>query len=346
MRRRSITIACGAAFGLVLLCVQLYCNVTLIQNWISSTSLRGSNNHNVSAATSDTTPRGSHNHDASAATSDTTPRWFDSIHVNHESDVLLMRFTEYDDFVDEFHVFESNVSHQGQPKPMRFHEKRDLFSEFAHKIFYHTITPLPINSSTHPDAFESHDRQFVGNFMQGLLQADDVLIFSDADEVIAYETLKRLKAGVVSLPVRVHLPIYKYSFRWLQTKNSDLYATVLSGEQAHEILDFQSFRYSNRQGIAGPILPVIRNGGWQPSTFGTLEQIDTKSRSNIIEGHDRIHAMEELERRVHNGISLWDENVHFTYQPNPPSPLPRLAVRRPLTFETSLMRYERAPSSD
>ena len=265
------------------------------------------------------------------------PRWMDAIHVNAETDVLLMRFAEYDDFVDEFHVFESNVTQQGTMKPLYFAQNRAYFGDYADKIRYHTIPRIPENErrlcfESKNWACEKHDRQYVGKVMNELLRDEDVLVFSDADEIVDATTMQQLKDGTIKLPARINPPIYKYSLHWKQTDKSGLGVTIGSGQWFKTFDDYNHVRYPRKQKVQH----TIKKGGWHLSTCCTMEQIRSKV-SSIIEGHGRLHSDAEMERRVRNGISLWDANTRFTYQPDPPSPLPRLATSDPKAFQNLML---------
>ena len=68
------------------------------------------------------------------------PLVYDCFNFFNEFDLLEIRLNELDDVVDYFVVCESNVTHNGIPKPMFFKENEERFSQFKDKIIY-----LPIN---------------------------------------------------------------------------------------------------------------------------------------------------------------------------------------------------------
>jgi len=209
---------------------------------------------------------------ASADTgSNAAGRWLDVMHVNHELPTWRLRLEEYDSTVDEFHVFECNVTQQGSTKPMYFAKHLSLLPAFQAKIRYHEIPPYPKFEDCAKDKSwecEFHMRRYIATYMNGIMTDNDVMIYADADEVASEAVLKRVKhSGQVSLPVRVETPVYKYSFHWSQKSAHDWKTLLIChGSYAKRFSDWNELRkYQNEV--------VLKEGGWHMSTFGTLEQI-------------------------------------------------------------------------
>ena len=59
---------------------------------------------------------------------------------------------------------------------------------------------------------ETYDRRFIGGMMIPIVQDDDIVIFSDCDEIVSLSTLKWVNLNKGKLPTRVNTPVYKYSF--------------------------------------------------------------------------------------------------------------------------------------
>jgi hypothetical protein len=198
-------------------------------------------------------------------------RWLDVMHVNHELPTWRLRLEEYDSIVDEFHVFECNITQQGSAKPMYFAKHMSLLPAFQAKIHYHEIPSHPRPEECAKDKSwecEWHMRRYIATYMSGIMADNDVMIFADADEVASEAVLKRVKhSGQVSLPVRVETPVYKYSFHWSQEKAHDWKTLLIChGSYAKRFTDWNELRkYQNEV--------VLKKGGWHMSTFGTLEQI-------------------------------------------------------------------------
>ena len=172
--------------------------------------------------------------------------------------------------------------------------------------------------------------------MLGIVKDDDIIINSDADEVISEENLYGIANGSIKLPVKVNLMSYKYSFHW-DEGTFFFMATAMTGRQAQTMLP--GLRpLMHRKADTG--LRLI-NGGWHLSSFGTLTQVTTKMRS-IIEGYGRQMTDDETAARLHLGVALYDGWRGFTYRPDPPDkPTPRVFVTMPAYADSELMRWDR-----
>ena len=261
------------------------------------------------------------------------PKKIDIFHVNHEKAIWRMRFEEHWDFVDEFHIFESSVSHQGNPKRLYFKESRNEFKQYASKIVYHEI-----NSDFNSDACkkkgnwecETHDRIEIAKTMNGILRDDDIVIFSDVDEFVFEDVLAKLGKQPSLLPTRIRTPVYKYSLHWKQQKSDNWKSCIVArGAYVKKYNEWNSLRRKN------DIAAIIEHGGLHLSTFGSIDEIVTKSLHSRTK---RILDRDDVVKRVNNGISLWDINNHFVYEENVPI-LPKLAKSDPGYFEEHFMRY-------
>jgi len=261
------------------------------------------------------------------------PKKIDIFHVNHEKAIWRMRFEEHWDFVDEFHIFESSVSHQGNPKRLYFKETQDELKKYASKIVYHEIS-ADFNSEPCKKkgdwTCETHDRIEIAKTMNGILRDDDIVIFSDVDEIVFEDVLAKLGKQPSLLPTRIRTPVYKHSFHWKQQKSDDWKQCIVAhGAYVKKYNDWNSLRRKN------DIAAIIEHGGLHLSTFGSIDEIVTKSLHSRTK---RILDRDETIRRVNNGISLWDKNKQFVYEENVPI-LPKLAKSDPEYFEEHFMRY-------
>jgi len=275
----------------------------------------------------------------------------DAIHVAHEIDVLVTRFEEYARVVDEFHVFEGNLTQRGAPKPLVFCEHRQHFQKYWDRIRYHRIPNLEgyehlcgygtigarVNLGVKGSAWacEVHDREYVETTMLELLEDDDIVIHSDADEVIRESTLRDLTTRTLALPVVVNLTSYKYSLHWLEY-SAWIFPTVMTGRQAR--LKLKGLRPTLHRHIYTGL--EIVEGGWHLSTFGSLEDVQRKVHS-IIEGYSREMSNETLLSRLHLGVALYNSWTSFSYRPQPPEPPPRIFHTMSAYANKRLMRWDR-----
>lgn len=116
---------------------------------------------------------------------------YDCFQFFNELDILKLRMHVLNDIVDKFVVSESTVTFSGDPKPLYFAENKEMFAEFQDKIIHKVVDDTPMDTS----AFlrDSHQKCAVA---RGLAEAkdDDIVIFSDVDEIPNPEAVKKVLA--------------------------------------------------------------------------------------------------------------------------------------------------------
>ena len=115
---------------------------------------------------------------------------YDCIPFFNEVDILLLRLNILNPYVDRFVIEESTVTFSGEPKELVFETNKELFKEFLPKITYIVVDDTPIEGA---DTF-IRDYYQKNQLIKGLKDAtsDDVIIFSDADEIPNPEVLKNI----------------------------------------------------------------------------------------------------------------------------------------------------------
>ncbi len=114
---------------------------------------------------------------------------YDAFQFFNELDILLLRMNVLKDVVDKFVISESTVTFSGDAKPLYYEENKKMFKEFEDKIIHVVVDDTPMDC----DAYERdhHQKCAVARGLAGC-SADDVVIFSDVDEIPNPETLKTL----------------------------------------------------------------------------------------------------------------------------------------------------------
>ena len=113
---------------------------------------------------------------------------YDCIPFFNELDILKLRLHIMAPYVDKFVIEEASVTFSGDPKPMIFAQNRKMFDEFEDKIIY-----IPVEN-TPPEITVTHERDKYqkNQLIKGLknCSADDIIIFSDVDEIPNPKVLK------------------------------------------------------------------------------------------------------------------------------------------------------------
>lgn len=127
----------------------------------------------------------------------------DCILFYDEVDMLLFRLTELDKFVDYFVILESDIDFKGNKKEFNFSENRELFQKWENKIIYIPSTGITKDSVelvlkknnfsefsqfqnptlTKDDILYFQTVELYKFLMSFKLSPDDVILFSDVDEI-------------------------------------------------------------------------------------------------------------------------------------------------------------------
>lgn len=117
---------------------------------------------------------------------------YDCVPFFNELDILKLRMHIMAPYVDKFVIEEASVTFSGEPKPMVFARNREMFAEFEDKIFYVPVENSPMSGVT------THERDYFqkNQLIQamGACKPDDIIIFSDVDEIPNPEALTKIIA--------------------------------------------------------------------------------------------------------------------------------------------------------
>uniref|UniRef100_A0A3B3RP99 Beta-1,4-mannosyl-glycoprotein 4-beta-N-acetylglucosaminyltransferase n=1 Tax=Paramormyrops kingsleyae TaxID=1676925 RepID=A0A3B3RP99_9TELE len=149
-------------------------------------------------------------------------RVINAINVNHEFDLLHVRFHELAQAVDLFLVCESNFTAYGERRPLRFLNLllNGTYDFVRHKILYVFLDHFPEGGRQDGWIADDYLRTFLtrdGISRIDGLQPDDVFIINDADEIPAQEGILFLKLfDGWTEPFAIHMRKSLYGFFWKQ----------------------------------------------------------------------------------------------------------------------------------
>ena len=118
-------------------------------------------------------------------------RIFDCFTFFNELDLLEIRLNELDGVVDRFVIAEAELTHNGDPKPLYFHDNRERFAKFSDKIIHVIVTAADFSQAEMGNTFqerawmrENIQRNAVSKGIKSAgAKADDIVIVSDLDEI-------------------------------------------------------------------------------------------------------------------------------------------------------------------
>ncbi len=154
-----------------------------------------------------------------AAMKAVAPKAFDCFLYAGEQDVLDIRFAEMADTVDYFVVVEATKTFSGKPRELAFDAER--YSHLVDRLVYVVVDDMPEGDD--PWVRECHQRNAI---LRGLTDAgpDDVVLISDADEVIRADVIEEMKTDVQVGAWALQMPTSYCKLNYINTKGHPLTA--------------------------------------------------------------------------------------------------------------------------
>ncbi|KAL2086969.1 hypothetical protein ACEWY4_018028 [Coilia grayii] len=183
---------------------------------------------------------------------ETPRRVINAINVNHEFDLLHVRFHELADAVDLFLVCESNFTAYGDRRSMRFLRLllNGTYDYIRHKILYVFLNHFPDGGRQDGWIADDYLRTFLSrNGMSRVmgLRPDDVFIINDADEIPAREGVLFLKLfDGWTEPFAIHMRKSLYGFFWKQLGSLEVVSGCTVG-MLREVYDNDGIRLRRRE---------------------------------------------------------------------------------------------------
>ncbi|XP_051240356.1 beta-1,4-mannosyl-glycoprotein 4-beta-N-acetylglucosaminyltransferase [Dicentrarchus labrax] len=182
----------------------------------------------------------------------TPRRVINAININHEFDLLQIRFRELAPAVDLFLVCESNFTAYGETRPLTFLRLllNGTYDYIRHKILYVFLDHFPEGGRQNGWITDDYLRTFLTrNGMSRVVGArsDDVFVINDADEIPAYEGLLFLKLfDGWTEPVAIHMRKSLYGFFWKQFGSLEVMSACTLG-MLRDVYDGDGIKLRRRQ---------------------------------------------------------------------------------------------------
>lgn len=190
---------------------------------------------------------------------------FDAFTFWVEFDLLELRLSVLDKYVDKFILVESEQTFSGHPKPLYYAENKERFAKWNHKII-HIIAPN-IELQDPNNLFERHYLcyELIEQKLLELGQPDDICFMSDLDEIWNPKILEKIDDEPHSLAQ------LNYCY-FLNMRSSEEWVGTLMSKIKNIFIGFNKL---NRT-VKPNILP---NGGSHFTNMGGVEQVLKKVRA-------------------------------------------------------------------
>ena len=198
------------------------------------------------------------------------PLVYDCFNFFNEFDLLEIRLNELDGVVDYFVLCESNVTHNGIPKPMYFKENEERFSKFKDKIIY---LPMIVPEGTNVD---HPQKSYVMNALKNCKDSD-IIIYSDLDEI---PKSSKFDEAISKLPEHnlVCFAGRNCMYRLNGVKYNDDELDIWYGSVMYTYGWIKNKQIWAVRRTRIQTSYILENAGWHFSSIGDLEHILTKFR--------------------------------------------------------------------
>lgn len=220
---------------------------------------------------------------------------YDCFPFFNELELLDLRLHLLDQVADRFVLVEATRTHQGERKPLYFHQNRDRFRRFLDRIIHVVVDDYPETSGSDPWTLENHQRRCIARALRDA-HAEDVVVLSDVDEIPDPAKLRMWKSrrGVTIFDQRLHYYYLNYvlagdPYDWIGARPvmvsvaeapedlqllRDLSLTLFSGKARGLGSVYQRLRHWQlRKRYA---VRVVEKGGWHFTYCGGIRAIQRK----------------------------------------------------------------------
>tara|TARA_B100000809_G_C14988922_1_gene477267 strand:- start:15 stop:893 length:879 start_codon:yes stop_codon:yes gene_type:complete len=245
----------------------------------------------------------------------------------NELDILELRLNILDPYVDYFVLSEASVTHTGTSKPYYFEENNERFKKFLHKIIHLKITDTPddfvkLNIINNPKTFDEIELNKIYTFIhtqtkrfdiytqqdygrdffqkecirRGLYNCsdDDIIIFSDADEIPNPSILK----NIIDLDLNKFYT-FKQNFYTYYINVSNEAESPWFGSKMGTYKNLKDFSYNELR--AAENMP-LENGGWHFSFMGGRDQVIKKLTSYSASDMVNSNVLDAVDYNINNDI--------------------------------------------
>jgi beta-1,4-mannosyl-glycoprotein beta-1,4-N-acetylglucosaminyltransferase len=241
----------------------------------------------------------------------------------NESDILKIRINTLNELVDEFIIIEADTTFSGLKKPF-FTDKALLdVKGFEQKITIHRIsdTPKNLNVWEHEDFQRNHAVEF----LRSKLNAEDILLYGDVDEIPNPIALDKALKDITE--TKKQIGHFAQDIFYYYLNNKEVSGTFVSYTGEYKWVwprkwlgtSISKWEYANNFLLSQMREPFhkkngwrIKNGGWHFSFMGGPEEMDTNSRvRKKIEsyGHQEFNNdfyLSKIPEKISDGTDIFD----------------------------------------
>ena len=216
---------------------------------------------------------------------------FDCFMYFDEDLILDLRLNTLNDFVDKFIIVESNITHTGKSKILKFDINK--FKKFENKIDYRPIENLTIdknlkikeNWSRH-HLIDQSIRNSIASYIDDASE-NDWIIISDIDEIPNLNKLENFDINKKFGFFEQQLFCYKFNLRSVNESDRGFFSKLINNHQ------------------------IIKEGGWHFTSIKKPSEIITKlesfAHSEMVKPH--MLNLEYIKNKIDNQKDIFDRDI-------------------------------------
>ena len=256
---------------------------------------------------------------------------YDCFQFFNELDILKLRMHVLNDVADRFVVSESTVTFSGEKKPLYFQENREMFAPFADKIIHKVVDDTPMDVS----AFmrDSHQKCAVARGLAGA-RPEDIVIFSDVDEIPNPEAVKRVLADFDDSKIYALAQRNFYCYLDMEETSGNLlsitgeFEGITGSDRKWLGTKICSYRMLSsytteqlRDKAQKPLMVRVPDGGWHFSYMGggreesVEERVKYKIKSAAHQEYNNRSTLSKVKKNIRNHQDILGRESRFEIVP-------------------------------
>ncbi len=254
---------------------------------------------------------------------------YDCIPFFNELDILKLRMQILAPYVDRFVLEEASVTFSGEKKEMLFSKNREMFREFEDKIIYIAVENSPMSGVTTHERDKFQKNQLIRG-MAGC-KPDDIVIFSDVDEIPNPETLQEILKDFD--PSKIYHLAQRMFYCFLNMEEVSGNLLSITGEfpqvTRRQWLGTKICSFGNlpREGIVylrevspeDPRSVRVADGGWHFGYMGgerdVAKRIGVKVQAAAHQEYNKSRYLNEAVDRLLCGEDIFGRSARFVQVP-------------------------------
>lgn len=227
--------------------------------------------------------------------------------------LLGIRLRELNPYVDKFVLVEATHTFSGEPKRLYYDEVKDtkVFAPFKDKIIHHIYDVAPFSNRWQN---EHSQRDAIGKCLTDA-KPDDIIIVSDADEIMNSHIFPQLKT--LQVPGRLSFKVFYYFFNCLSTEPS--YRPAFCRYRDYSSAQFLSSGTSMTVAASDNDYHkiVIPDAGWHFSYLMSADRIAKKIEvlCEVFLDTPYFRNKERIQRCIDFATDLYERRYKYSIMP-------------------------------